>query len=131
VTVAYLDTSAITKLVAVEPETTALERYAATADGLVTSWLGATETARAARRAGHRRLIQQVEAVLESFVLVDLTRPILARAATLQPVSLRTLDALHLATALELDLPDLEFVTYDGRLADAAARAKLCVRRPA
>lgn len=127
---AYLDASAIAKLVVADLETAALERYCTAVDGLLTSRLGALETKRAAQRAGDRRILQRVDEVLESFVLVDVTRHLLIQSASVEPSSLRTLDALHLATALGLDLPDMTFVTYDKRLADAARAAGLVVKQP-
>ena len=127
---AYLDASAIVKLVVVEPETSALEQLAAASDGLVTSRLSTTEVLRAVRRAGLRRAIQTAEDVFESLVLIDVTRAVLARAAAVPPLDLRSLDAIHLATAASLDLPGLTFVTYDVRLAGAAERAGLAVTQP-
>jgi hypothetical protein len=73
--------------------------------------------------------LQQLDEVLDAFVLVDVTRDILLRAASAGPTELRTLDAIHLATALALDMP-IEFVTYDRRLAQAASSATLVVRQP-
>jgi uncharacterized protein len=127
---AYLDASAIVKLVVVEPETAALESDAAHRSGLLTSRLGVTEVRRAARRAGGRRLFQQVENVLEALVVFEMTSSMFDRAADLAPSALRTLDALHLAAALDLDLPSLDFITYDARLADAARRHGLSVAVP-
>jgi predicted nucleic acid-binding protein len=128
---AYLDASAIVKLVVVEPETTALENDLIKRPGLLTSRLGATEVIRASRRSRKRRALQQAIEVLASFALVEVSAPILDRAARLQPAALRTLDAIHLATAASLEIPDLEFVTYDARLADAAQAHGLRVARPA
>ena len=69
--------------------------------------------------------------MLTRIALVDVDRRILAAAAALEPVDLRTLDAIHLATALavreELDV----LVTYDRRLRAAAERADLGVEAPA
>ena len=127
---AYLDASAIVKFVVIEDETAALEADAAQRAGLLTSRLGITEVRRAARRAGGRRLIQQVENVLEALVVLEMTPAMFDRAADLVPSTLRTLDALHLAAALEADLPSLDFVTYDARLADAARRHGLSVAVP-
>lgn len=127
---AYLDASAIVKLVVREQETAALERDAAARDGLLASRLGAAEVMRAVRRAPARRLRQQVDDVLASFVLLDVTTPILDNAGSVTPAELRTLDAIHLATALSLDLPDLDFITYDGRIARAAAAHGLRVIQP-
>ena len=117
---AYLDASAIVKLVVAEAETAALERDLVGRRALLTSRLSATEVLRAARRGAPRRVLQHAEDVLDSFVLMDITPAILKRASTLGPPDLRTLDAIHLATALSLGLADLDFVAYDGRLARAA-----------
>jgi predicted nucleic acid-binding protein len=127
---AYLDSSAIVRLVVHEAETAALEGDCAQRAGLLTSRLAATELTRAARRLGGHRLLQQVDEVLESFVLVELSVPILARAGRLDPPALRTLDAIHIATAETLDVPGLSFVTYDERLAGAAALHGLSVWQP-
>ena len=127
---AYLDASAIMKLVVSEAETAALESDAAHRSGLLTSRLGVTEVRRAARRAGGRRLLQQVELVLEVLVVLEMTPAMFDRASDLAPSTVRTLDALHVAAALELDLPSLDFITYDARLADAARRHGLSVTVP-
>ena len=73
--------------------------------------------------AAHRRR-------LDAVVLVAVTRSVLAHAGALQPFELTTLDAIHLATALGLDLPGLEFLTFDRRLGDAARASGLEVRQP-
>lgn len=65
-----------------------------------------------------------------SFVLLDVTAAILKHAARLDPTELRTVDAIHLATALSLRLADLDFLTYDTRLATAARTHGLTVLRP-
>jgi predicted nucleic acid-binding protein len=118
----YLDTSAAVKLVVAEPETTALLSWATEHDGkVVSSDLTRTELLRATRRADPDRLVE-ARAVLDSLVLVSVTTAIFERAGLLRPGSLRSLDALHLAVALELG-DDLDgVVAYDERLA-AAARA--------
>jgi hypothetical protein len=127
---AYLDASALAKLAVVESETGALENDVAHRAGLATSRLGAAELRRAAARAGHRPLVQQIEEILEAVILVEVTPTILERAGLLAPAELRTLDAIHLATALSLPLADLDFITYDRRLADAARAAGLRVSQP-
>lgn len=129
-TFAYLDASAIVKLVVEEPETAALERDLATREGLLTSRLSATEVLRAAARVSRRRVLQQAEEVLDSFVLLHVTAAILDRAARLRPADLRTLDAIHLATAVMLDVPGLEFIAYDARLVSAAEAHGLRVCQP-
>ncbi len=126
---AYLDASALVKLIVEEAESVALNRWYVQAERLVTSRVGVVETIRASARRPcdplHRdRIISDVE-------VLELDPLIAAVAATLAPPALRTLDAIHLATALAL-LPDLDaFVTYDDRLAEAARAIGLPVVRPA
>lgn len=95
---AYLDASALAKLVVVEPETAALENDAAHRAGLLSSRLGATELRRAATRAAARDVIRQVEDVLDAVVIVEVSPAILERAGRLAPAELRTLDAIHLVS---------------------------------
>jgi predicted nucleic acid-binding protein len=118
------------KLAVIEPETGDLEADVARRDGLLTSRLGVTEVRRAARRVGGKRLIAHVDEVLEAFVVVEMTPRMFEEAGAIGPVLLRTLDALHLAAAAALDLPQLDFITYDTRLADAARRHGLSVLSP-
>jgi uncharacterized protein len=126
--VAYVDASAIVKLVVAEAESAALHRWFVEADELATSRIGVIETIRAARRVEHDEA--QRERVLAMLAVVELDSSIARVAAAIAPGTLRTLDAIHLATALAL-LPDLDaFVTYDDRLADAARAIGLPVIRP-
>ncbi|HVL66396.1 MAG TPA: type II toxin-antitoxin system VapC family toxin [Vicinamibacterales bacterium] len=128
--VAYLDSSALVKLVVVEDETPALEADLAARDGLVASVLVVVECGRAVRRAGGRRVLQRAGEVLEAVYLMDLSLPLLEEAAALQPRSIRSLDAIHIATALSVDEPDLEVITYDARMAEAARANGLRVVQP-
>ena len=59
-----------------------------------------------------------------------MTQAICQHAGRLEPVSLRSLDAIHVATALSLSVPDLAFITYDDRQATAARACGLDVRQP-
>ena len=128
--IAYVDSSALLKLVVSEGETAALEADLATRDGLVTSSIAVVECHRAARRAGDRRILQRTELVLESVYLLGLTAVVLERASTLRPVGIRSLDAIHLASALSVDERDMEVITYDDRMADAARANGLRVQQP-
>ena len=119
---AYLDASALVKLAVHESETPALERDVFDRDALFTSVVGAVELERALARTGKARVLEQAEAVVDALFLAELTPAIRVVAGRLQPSSLRTLDAIHIATALSLTLPGLDFITYDDRQA-AAARA--------
>ncbi len=60
--------------------------------------------------------------LIDGIAMVDLHRPVLARALDVFPVRVRTLDAIHLATMdfLRAQGLDIEVATYDRRLAEAA-----------
>jgi predicted nucleic acid-binding protein len=126
----YLDTSAVVKLVVGEAESVALIAWADDHDGsLVSSDLCRTELLRTTRRVAPE-LMTQARAVLDSLTLLVLSTSTFERAATLDPVLLRSLDSLHLAAALELG-DDLDgIVAYDGRLAEAAATLGISVLAP-
>jgi predicted nucleic acid-binding protein len=125
----YVDASAIVKLVLHEPETGPMVRWYVEADRVATSVLGVIETQRAVARRGHDALY--LRSVIAALVTLDLDRPISRLASTIQPPSLRTLDAIHLATAMLLGAELDAFVTYDDRLAAAARDVGLPVVRPA
>ena len=128
--IAYIDSSALLKLVAREPETSALESDLAGREGLVTSRLAVLECRRTARRVPHAPVLQRVNDVLEAVHLLDLTPAILEQAAALDPPALRSLDAVHLATALSMGDATLDVITYDARLAEAGRAAGLAVVQP-
>ena len=116
----YVDTSALVKLVVAETETVALRSWLQETDReLVASDLARTELIRAVRRSVPDRLLQ-ARAVLDSVTLVEVRTSMFEGAGRLDPIGLRSLDAIHLAAALDLG-DDLEgLVTYDDRLAEAA-----------
>ena len=124
----YLDSSAIVKLVAREPETEDLVSFVRADPAVVASALAVTEVIRAIVRAGGRAV--RAEAVLDSIALMPIDEGILRTAAALKPPDLRTLDAIHLASALSIGRDLAAFVTYDQRLADAAVGADLTVTAP-
>ncbi len=68
--------------------------------------------------------------MLDRIGLIPLGTRILDDAARLKPVSLRSLDAIHLATALSVSNELAGIVTYDSRLAEAAANTKIRVCSP-
>ena len=127
---AYIDSSALVKLVVPEPETSALEADLAHREGLVASQLAALECRRAIRRVASKRAFAAVDDMLEAVLLMNITPAVLQTAARLDPPLLRSLDAIHVATALATHDPDLEVITYDDRLAAAAAANGLRVVRP-
>lgn len=103
-----------------ETETVALRSWLQETDReLVASDVARTELIRAVRRSVPDRLLQ-ARAVLDSVTLVEVRTSMFEGAGRLDPVGLRSLDAIHLAAALDLG-DDLEgLVTYDDRLAEAA-----------
>lgn len=126
----YLDTSALTKLVVDEPETPALLTWLGTSDDVrVSCDLARTELLRAVRKV-IPDLLPQARLVLDSLMLTRLTSDLCEAAARVDPTGLRSLDAIHLAAALDLGDELARFVTYDGRLAEAAARNGLVVVAP-
>jgi len=127
----YLDTSALTKLVVAEPESTALRDWLATTDRTPVSCdLARTELLRAVRRVAPRRMVQARE-VLDSLVLLQVTTDMFEAAAHLDPTVLRTLDAIHIAAALTLGDELEAIVAYDERLAQAAQALGIRVIAPA
>ncbi len=116
----YLDTSALVKLVVAEPETEALRAWLLEADrDPVGCDLVRTELMRTVRRAASDRVVDARD-VLDAITLVEVTSAVFEAAGRLDPSTLRTLDAVHLASALDLG-DDLDaLVTYDDRLASAA-----------
>jgi predicted nucleic acid-binding protein len=126
----YLDTSALVKLVVGEAETGALRQWLAEAErDPVSSDLARTELLRAVRRAAPDRLVA-ARAVLDGVTLLELTTAIFETAARLDPAVLRSLDALHVAAAVELGDELDGVVTYDERLAAAAATNGIPVVSP-
>lgn len=125
----YLDASALVKLVVPEVETDALLRYLAHHPVQATSVVAAVEVSRAVRRAGLDRE-ERVDEVLDRVVLVALDDIVLRDARALPPTVLRTLDAIHVATARQLGGSLEALVTYDDRLAEAARGFGIRVASP-
>ena len=117
-TLAYLDTSAFVKTVIAERESQRLLSWLRDWPDRTSSALLRTEAIRAIRRHGSGAA-ERAREKIEELELLHLDRSILDAAADLD-VEARTLDAIHLASALALG-PDLGVVvTYDARVARAA-----------
>ena len=133
-TVAYVDSSAIVKLVVDETETKALRRWMEAGVTCMTSRVSMVEVPRALRRKGQVSLdlaTGALEEVLRALAFLEIDAATAERAATVGPPALRSLDAIHLASALSLAAELDAFVTYDVRLADAVRDAGLAVIAPA
>jgi predicted nucleic acid-binding protein len=127
----YLDSSALVKLVVREAESEALRAWVAAHPAAVTSALAVTEVRRAVSRVSPRRgLSDRARLVLDGLALLAVDLDVLERAARLAPTELRTLDAIHLASALSLGADLLAFVSYDDRQRAAARKAGLPLVRP-
>ena len=121
----YLDSSAIVKLVLPELESAALRRELLGRPERISSALARVEMLRALRRANApQETLKRAEAVLDRIALVPLEELVLHAAAALEPEGLKSLDAIHLATALSVD-GVIAMATYDRRLLAAAAAAGL------
>jgi len=128
----YLDSSAIVKLVLPEPETRALVSRLRHDPEAISSALATVEVLRALKRIGATpNARRQAERVLARIALVRVDDAVLDTAAAIDPPELRSLDAVHLATALGIGESLGGFVTYDSRLGEAADRAGLPVLIPA
>lgn len=127
---AYLDASAVVKLLIHEPETPALHADIVHRPGLLASTLSILEARRAVARRSSAERIASLKEIVEALVLVEMGQQIVEAASTVPPPPLRSLDAIHVATALSLGDPALEVITYDQRLADAARANGLTVVQP-
>lgn len=128
----YFDTSALMKLVVLEAESAALRASIGLRPHRASSELAVAELLRAAARYGPRAE-RRAQFVLRSLALHPMSRSIVNSAAGLAPRTLRTLDAIHLVTALAINstVPLAAIVTYDQRLIEAAAGYGLPVLSPA
>jgi uncharacterized protein len=127
----YLDSSALVKLVLPEAESGALLESLAAWPVRITSELARIEVVRAARRTtSDPGAEQRAEEVLAGLYLLKIDSDVLSEAARLEPRTLRSLDAIHLASALSLGADLGPIVTYDSNMATAAEDYGLAVLAP-
>jgi uncharacterized protein len=127
--VAYLNSSALVKLIAIEAETAALRQELRRWPDRASSLLASIEVTRTARRLGGHApaLAARVVAGLR-LLAID---PIVPAAAQIGGTTLRSLDAIHLATALSIS-PELgALITYDNRMVSEGQAIGLPVLSPA
>ena len=129
----YVDSSAIVKLIWSEAESRALAEFVLSderaAKTLITSAVSRTEVLRATRRRDES-LLGRAREVLETFSEFEITDSIVETAAIVGSAHLRTLDAIHLATAMENASGMRALISYDTRLAQAAREVGLPVASP-
>jgi len=128
--ISYFDSSALVKLARTEVESSALQAWLSSSQRPVaSSLLAKTEVLRALRRLDPE-VFAVGRQVVDGIELVGVTPEIAERAIAVAGPSLRSLNAIHLATALELGDDVSAFVAYDRRLVEAAADAGLPVVSP-
>ncbi|HEV2250645.1 MAG TPA: type II toxin-antitoxin system VapC family toxin [Candidatus Limnocylindria bacterium] len=130
----YLDTSALVKLVVQEPGSDAVDRLAAAAEYAVSSVIAYAECrsaiARAAKaeRVDAATAVRSLDRVWDAVQTLDVDLRLSARAGALAGRHLlRGVDALHLASALDIATPEIPvaFATFDRGLARAARAERL------
>jgi predicted nucleic acid-binding protein len=134
----YLDSVAVVKLLHTEPHSQALRSYLD--EHSDTDWASSTlleiEAFRALARtvaiAEMPAIINRFHALMDTITRLDIDPGVRIMAQTVGPPTVRSLDAIHLATALRLREQRrlTTFITYDKRLADAAAGAGLPTMMP-
>jgi uncharacterized protein len=125
----YLDASALVKLVVSEPQSAALAAYVESRSPLSSCALARVEVVRAVSPHG-RVPVLAARKLLDEIDLVQLDDELLDLAGELEG-PLRSLDAIHLAAALELGEALGAVVTYDGQMARAADALGLPFAAPA
>lgn len=128
----YLDSAAIVKLVHTEAESAALRAWLdERADtGWISSVLAEVESFRALARYAPAAAVR-LPVVLDHIDLIGLDSPVRILAQSVRLTTVRSLDAIHLGTALHIRHELTSFVTYDKRLLDAALAAGLPAEAPA
>ena len=126
-----MDTSALVKLIVAEKESDSLQAYLRghADDSLFSAALAHTELIRAVAPNGVQA-IGDARRLLSSLDTVVLTRRLLEDAATLQPLRLRSLDAIHLVAAQRAGDGLRAVVTYDARMNSAAAELGIMTTSP-
>jgi predicted nucleic acid-binding protein len=126
----YADSSALAKLVVEEPETQALQLHLAELDPqLTSSRLAVVEVTRTVKVASPGTAgLERLGALFERVLLVDITEDLIDAAAELTSSALRTLDAVHLATAL--GMKSNAMIAYDQRLLAGARQHGIAVVSP-
>jgi predicted nucleic acid-binding protein len=127
----YLDSAAVVKLVHAEAESAALRGWLD--ERAETVWISSVLVEIESFRALARHApdaVSRLPAVLDLIELIPLDPPSRILARTVRPATVRSLDAIHLGTALHARQTLTSFVTYDKRLLDAAIAAGLPADSP-
>ena len=119
-TLVYVDSSALIKLVFEEPESAALADFLRAWPSRVSSALARIEVTRTVAQVKDPVADREAQRVLRGLNLLRLDDEIMTMAASMAPRSLRSLDAIHLASAQSLGQHLAGMVVYDRRLREAA-----------
>ncbi len=127
----YADSSALMKLLIMEPETAALRAWleARSDTPVLSSQLTVIEVIRSCRRANADAL-PAARMLLSTLDLIPISREVVDAAAELDGTLLRSLDAIHLATAVTIGAGLSRFLSYDRRLSESASAAGLMTVQP-
>lgn len=125
----YVDTSAIGRVLLAEPEARAIRDLLTTHD---TWWSSELLVVELRRLAARESLESSAEEYLEAFQLVPVDSPSIERASRVEPVTVRSLDAIHLEAALQLQRrTEIDaVVTYDHQLHAGCTHHGLAVHAP-
>ena len=127
--VVYLDSSAIVKLIILEAGSEALRAWLTDRPLRATSAIARTEVLRAIRPEGSAA-IAAARTIFRALDLVSVSESVLEAAALLLPTTLRTLDAIHLATVVSIGDELGAVVTYDRRMIEGARALGLPTASP-
>lgn len=125
----YLDTSVLGRVLLNEPDMPAIRYALDRFERHISSRLLSVELHRLGLRED---MLEYVEVLLSGKVLIPMDEEILAAAETISPSVVRTLDAIHLATAVRLfEAGRLDaLMTYDKQLSDGARAHGIAVLSP-
>lgn len=129
----YMDTSALVKLIVQEAESADLRQWLADAEDRdhLTSALGRIELMRTARRSGDAEIVANAQRILSQHLdILAVTDEVIEMAETIGPDSLRSLDAIHLASAAQLGDALTAVVAYDNRLIEGCRNLDYPVQSP-
>lgn len=126
--IVYLDSSALVKLFVNEPESEPLRRSVEGLANLTSSVIARVETSRAARAVGLPA--SAASATLATVSLIPIDDAVIEAAVEVDPVTVRSLDSIHLASALSLGDQLGALVTYDQRMRIAAEQASIVTLAP-
>lgn len=118
------------KLAVTEDESSQLKRTLSQAERVFSSEISEIEVRRAVRRNVGAAGDSLAALAMSKVTIVELDRQARLTAVEVLPPTLRSLDAIHIATALGLNLPEVVFVGYDRRCQEAAAGVGLQTESP-